>query len=354
MVAGGGHLKALVKEHPAPGIALREVPTPAVKPGWILVRVHACGISGSEINRYRWTNAYHAGRPKDMTRQLPRIMGHELSGVIAAVGQGVTGLSEGDAVVVQPVIGCGACESCDAGLPNHCERRITIGVHADGGFAEYTVAPAANVYRAPSNVALEDAALLQPFAIAAYALEIGQVKPGDRVGVWGVGAIGASIIEQALIGGATVEFAVGRDQGRLAAVGKLGVGATFSAYDADPGNTLSRQFGDRKLDVIFEVSGHTPAINSALTLLKKGGRVVLIGNLKEPFHGDLLQAVMDQLSILTVRTYSLNAWRRALALLSRVQLHHRPLPLERVPLVEGVNAFERAAENAGTKFVLLP
>jgi threonine dehydrogenase-like Zn-dependent dehydrogenase len=345
-------MKALVKEKPERGIALREIPLPELRPGWVLVKMRACGISGSEINRFRWTNAYDAGRPKDMTRQLPRIMGHEFSGYIAALGPGVVGLSEGDAVVVQSVIGCGACEHCDAGYPNHCNRRITLGVHADGGFAEYCAVPAPNVYPVPEGVAMEDVALLQPFAIAAYALEVAQMRPADRIGVWGVGAIGASIIQQAGLGGGIVEFAVGRDKDRLDAVRKLGARQAFSALDGDPAPRLAEQFARRKLDIIFEVSGHTPAINASLGLLKKRGRVVLIGNLKEPFEGDLLQAIMDQISILTVRTYSLSAWRRALALLPLARGERDVLPVEYVPIEDGVAAFERAAANAGKKFVL--
>ena len=112
-------MKALVKERPEPGIVYRDVPEPPLKPGQVIVHVRACGISGSEVSRYRWTSAYHAGRAKDMTRLLPRIMGHEFSGTIAALGPGVSGVSEGDPVVVQSVIGCGRCDSCDAGLPNH-------------------------------------------------------------------------------------------------------------------------------------------------------------------------------------------------------------------------------------------
>lgn len=347
-------MKALVKETPEPGIAYRDVPDPLLQPGHVIVRVKACGISGSEVSRYRWTNAYHAGRPKDMTRLLPRIMGHEFSGTIAAVGPGVSGISEGDPIVVQSVIGCGACDSCDAGLPNHCNRRVTIGVHADGGFAEYCAVPSANVYPIPAGVALENVALLQPFAIAAYALEVGGVGPGDRIGVWGVGAIGVSIIQQAIIGGATVEFAVGRNAGRLEAARSLGVLNIISASAMNAPQRLLEMFGKQKLDAIFEVSGHTPAINSALTLLKKRGRVVLIGNLKEPFHADLLQAIMDQLSIRSVRTYSLSAWRRALALIPRVQAQHSAIPVERVPLAEGIRTFERAAAGEGVKFVLEP
>lgn len=347
-------MKALVKETPAPGIALRDVPEPQLQPGQVMVRVAACGISGSEIARYRWTSAYYAGAAKDMTRLLPRIMGHEFSGTVAALGAGVAGIAAGDPVVVQPVIGCGGCDSCDSGLPNHCDRRVTIGVHADGGFAEYCAVPAANVYSIPSGVSMAGVALLQPFAIAAYALEIGALRPGDRVGVWGVGAIGISIIQQAIIAGATVEFAVGRDPGRLEGARQLGVRHVISARETDAAQRLAALFGQQKLDMIFEVSGHTPAVNSALTLLKKRGRVLLIGNLREPFSADLLRAIMDQLNILSVRTYSLSAWRRALALLPRVQGQRGTLPVECVALADGVRAFERAAAGEGVKFVLEP
>jgi threonine dehydrogenase-like Zn-dependent dehydrogenase len=347
-------MKALVKEKPEPGIVYREVDDPPLKPGHVILRVKACGISGSEIARYRWTSAYHAGHAKDMTRLLPRIMGHEFSGTVAAVGSGVANVRQGDPVVVQSVIGCGSCESCDAGLPNHCDHRMTIGVHADGGFAEYCSLPAANVYPVPAGMPFENVALLQPFAIAAYALEVSGIRAGDRIGVWGVGAIGVSVIQQAIIGGATVEFAVGRDQSRLDAAKHLGVANAISASDTDVPRRLRELYRAHKLDAIFEVSGHTPAVNSALELLKKRGRVILIGNLREPFQADLLQAIMDQIGILTVRTYSLGAWRRALTLLPRVQGERPAFPVERVSLTEGVTAFERAAAGEGVKFVLEP
>lgn len=349
----GPLMKALVKENPEPGIALRNVPVPELKPGHALVKVAACGISGSEINRFRWTPAHNAGQPKDMTRQLPRIMGHELSGTVSDKAADVA-IDIGVPVVVQPVVACRNCEYCDLGLINHCDRRITLGVHRDGGFAEYIAVPAENLYPVPPGIALEDIALLQPFSIAAYALETGGVRPGDRIGVWGVGAIGVSIIRQAIFAGAQVAFAVGRAKNRLEAVERLGVQRTFSALDGDPVQPLADIFATEKLDVIFEVSGHTPAINSAFSLLKKRGRIVLIGNLGAPFQGDLLRAITQQQSILTVRTYSLGAWRHALKVFPNVPGRGDALPVEYVNLDDGVRAFEQAAANPGKKFVLRP
>lgn len=349
-------MKALVKEKPEPGIVLRDVPEPALMPGHVLVRVKACGISGSEVSRYRWASVYHAGRPKDMTRVLPRIMGHEFSGTIAAIGHGVEGISDGERVVVQCVVGCGGCEFCDAGLPNHCLRRIMIGNDRDGGFAEFAAVPASNVYAVPDNISLESAALLQPFAIATYALELAGIKPGCRVGVWGVGQIGMSVIQVARLAGATVEFAVGRDKARLQAACDIGAAQTVSINDADPGEFLLTRFGKDKVDVVFEVSGNVLAVTSALAILKKCGKVVVIGNPAEPLYLDLQQAVIDQLNILTVRAYSLSAWRTALTLLGRVQGQHGALPIIRLPLTDGVRAFERASTGQGgaAKFVLEP
>lgn len=347
-------MKALVKEKPEPGIVLKDVSDPALLPGHVIVRVHSCGISGSEIAKYRWTNAYDAGRPKDMTRLLPRIMGHEFSGTIAAIGKGVERVSVGDRVVVQSVVGCGRCESCDLGLPNHCLDRITLGIQVDGAFAEFVAVPANNVYPVPDSVPLDAMALLQPFAIATYALEVAGIKPGDRIGIWGVGQIGVSIIQAAQLSGAAIEFAVGRDAGRLGAARALGVSTTVSVNETDAVKFLGERYGNDKVDVVFEVSSNVLAINSALPILKKRGKVVIIGNLKEPLHADLLQATMDQLSILTVRTYSLSAWSRAITLFEKVQKQQAALPIVKLPLLQGVQAFSRAAAGEGVKFVLQP
>ena len=301
-------------------------------------------------------NLPHAGQPKDMARVLPRIMGHEFSGTIAAVAKDVTGIGVGERVVVQGVVGCGGCAACDAGLPNHCLRRLMISTDLDGGFAEFTSVPARNVYRVPDDVSLDSIALLQPFAIAAYAIELAGIKAGDRIGVWGVGHIGVSVIQIAQLMGATVEFAVGRDKTRLEAARAIGAAVTVSVNDTDPEDYLLKSFRDRKVDAVFEVSGNVRAVNSALSILNKCGKVMVIGNPTQRLDLDLQQAVIDQLNILTVRAYSLSAWRRALALFGRVQGQESALPIIRMPLTEGVRAFERAASGEGgaAKFILEP
>lgn len=347
-------MKALVKEKPEPGIALREVPDPALKPGEVIVDVKACGISGSEVARYLWTPAYHAGGAKDMSRNLPRIMGHEFSGTVAAVGQGVEGVSTGERVVIQSVVGCGSCEYCDGGYPNLCGRRRTIGVNMDGGFAEYIAVPVQNVYRVPDEVSLEVAALMQPFAIGAYAVEVAGIQPGNRVGVWGVGAVGTSIIQSAQLAGATVDFAVGRSAPRLEAVRALGVAHTISVNDTQPEKFLVQAFGRGTMDVVFEASGSVQALGASFPILKKRGRLVLVGNLKEAVNLDLLPVIMDHIHILSVRTYSLSAWRRALAVIGRVRSDQSEFVLRRIPLSDGVGAFAQAAAGAGVKFVIEP
>jgi len=349
-------MKALIKDQPAPGVTLKDVPDPELLPGHVIVRVKTCGISGSEVSRYRWARIYHAGQPKDMTSVLPRIMGHEFAGTVAAVASNVHDIAQGARVVVQCVVGCGSCVECDAGLPNHCLRRKMIGNDLDGGFAEFVSVPENCVYAVPDELSLDTAALLQPFAIATYALELSRIKPGDRIGVWGVGQIGISMIQVAQLAGATVEFAVGRDKSRLEAARGIGARHVVSVNDTDAGDFLVRTFGKDRLDAVFEVSGNVLAVTSALSILRKCGKVVVIGNPTGLLQFDLQRAVIDQLNLLTVRAYSLSAWRRALTLICRVQDQQSALPIVRMPLTDGVRAFERAAtgEGGAAKFVLEP
>ena len=289
-----------------------------------------------------------------MTRHLPRVMGHEFAGVVAAVGEGTSAVREGDRVVVQSVIGCGACKWCDEGLANLCVTRRTFGIDVDGGFAELAAVPARNVYRLPDGVSFEAGALLQPFAIATYAVERAQVRPGERIGVWGAGQIGLSIIQLAQQAGARVEVAVGRSSVRLDAASALGAAHVVSALDGDPGAALAERFAHEKLDVVFEASGSVRGATSALGVLGKRGRLVLIGNLAAPFHADLLPAIFKEISIVSVHTYSLGAWRRALANVGRIEAQRADLPLVVLPLAQGEQAFERAAGGEGAKFLLQP
>ena len=176
---------ALVKQSPGPGhVALKDVPEPEPGPGQVKIRVECAGICGSDLHILHWDIRLNL-RP-------PAVMGHEFSGVVAAVGDGVEGLGAGDRVTAETTFkSCGVCRHCRAGSYNLCPEKELIGYVHDGCFARYCVVPAERVHPLPENVSFEEGALCEPLACCVHAAtEQTQVRAGDRVVVAGVGAVG--------------------------------------------------------------------------------------------------------------------------------------------------------------------
>src|SRR5580693_2519509 len=167
----------------APGVVtVEERPVPRPDPDQVVVRVHSCGICGSDIHQLRdgW------GLPKGV------VAGHEWSGTIAAVGDGVTNWSVGELVVGGPSPRCGTCRRCREGKPSQCEHRSSpITDNSDGAFAEYILVPATSVLRLPEGLSPRHAALAEPLAVALHGITRSGVAPGDTVMVFGAGPIGA-------------------------------------------------------------------------------------------------------------------------------------------------------------------
>ena len=263
-------------------------------------------------------------------------MGHEFSGTVIGLGAGVAGLREGDPVVIQECDRLRRVRVVRRWFADRCKKpRITIGVHADG-VRRIHYHLCGKCISSPPGVSLENVALLQPFAIAASCARNRRCAPGRSHRRVGCRRDRVSIIQQALL--VNVEFAVGRDRDRVHGVGELGA-RTYSAYDCDPASVLPERLENANSMRFWSAA----AIRRHGTLIAEETRhVVLVGNIRS-FMAICLQQIMDQISILTVRTYSLNAWRRALALIPKVQAYRSGLPVEPVPLTEEGEAFERAA-----------
>jgi L-gulonate 5-dehydrogenase len=168
--------------------ALIEVQSPQAEPGEVLIKTSFAGICGSDLHIIHGQNPFV---------QFPRITGHEFSGVIVAVGEGVENLKPGDRVCVDPVISCGECYPCRIGRVNVCANLQVLGVHRNGGFGEFTSAPASNVVVLPDTVTLEQAALVEPYSIATNVLTRMGPLPGDSLLVYGAGVIGLTIVQVA-------------------------------------------------------------------------------------------------------------------------------------------------------------
>jgi threonine dehydrogenase-like Zn-dependent dehydrogenase len=344
-------MRALVKSRPGRGLDLVEVPDPVAGPGEVLLRVEAAGVCGSDVARYVWTRNYEAGAAKAMTEDLPRVMGHEFSGQVVAVGPDVETATVGDRVAVMNILGCGRCDACHRGMPNVCARRRTIGVHRDGGYAELCAVPEANITPIADDMGYHLAAALQPFAVATNAVTQGDLEPGDRILVWGLGPIGLGVIFAARLRGAELALGVDVNPVRLAEAEALGL-PTFDASGGDVAPRLVDRLGRRSVGAVFEAAGAQEAIEWSLPVLQKRRTMVLIGNLRDRVDADLMPLIMDQQRLVGSRSNSLAVWDVAVRTIVRSGFEQTLG--DEVGLDEAIERFELAAAGQGRPFTIVP
>ena len=250
----------------APGeLALIEIARPDLRPGWVRVGIRHIGICGTD---------YHIYEGKHPFLQYPRIMGHELSGVVLDAN-GATTLVDGDAVVINPYLPCYQCPACLEGKTNCCETLTVLGVHGDGGMAEEIVMPEVNLYRA-EGLSLRDAAMVEFLAIGAHAVRRTELKPGWRVLVVGGGPIGLGAAFFARIAGADVTI-LDAAADKLEAARSFGFGA--AALDEREGAAFKAKMASG-FDAVFDATGAIPAMNQAVNYCRNGGALTLVGVVK--------------------------------------------------------------------------
>jgi len=262
-------MRALVCRNPGElAIETREAPVPA--PGEALVRVRRVGICGTD---------YHIYEGKHPFLQYPRIMGHELAAEIVQAPEG-SGLSPGEAVIVNPYLSCGACVACRKGKPNCCTKIAVLGVHRDGGMTEYLSLPVGNLLPA-NGLTLDQCATVEFLAIGAHAVRRGIVAPGDRALIIGAGPIGLGAAIFAGLAGASVHL-LDRDAERLRAIsGIVGAAGTILADDG-AGAAVAAATDGEGFDIVFDATGATPSMVKAFDFVASGGRLVLVSVVKDP------------------------------------------------------------------------
>jgi threonine dehydrogenase-like Zn-dependent dehydrogenase len=250
-------------------MSVEEVAAPEVGPGMVVVRPEATGICGSEIEGY-------LGRMGNRTP--PLVMGHEFAGTVTEVGDGVDEGLLGRTVAVNPLSSDGTCPLCRAGLTNLCPNRRLVGIHSPGGFAEYTLAPAANVYPLPEGVDARTGALAEPLANGVHAARLGTAG-GHRVEhavVIGAGTIGLMCLQAAVLDGAPEVHAVEPHEGRREQALVLGAKAAHASGEEAVRAVQSSTEG-LGADLVIDAVGAEVTRRMALDLLRPGGRAVFIG-----------------------------------------------------------------------------
>ncbi|WP_135822171.1 zinc-dependent alcohol dehydrogenase [Halostella litorea] len=286
-------MKAIVQTGPKEvEVQRRETPEPGETE--VLIDVHSAGLCGSDAHAYGYEGGYE-------WIAIPRIMGHEYAGTVAAVGDGVSRFSVGDHVVEEPVHDCGDCFQCRNGQPNVCADFSITGMHRDGAYAEYTTVDEEFVHRVPDSVPLRAAALTEPTSVATRAvLTQSSVTPGDDVLVEGPGPIGVLVAMVADSLGANVLVSgVGRDTAyRLPLVEDLGL-PTVNAAAEGAGDRMDAFTDGRGFDVVFDTTGHHTGLEEAVEHVRKGGEVVVVGLPGEPSEMYVTPVVRGEIRVET-------------------------------------------------------
>ncbi|MES2336461.1 MAG: zinc-dependent alcohol dehydrogenase family protein [Pseudomonadota bacterium] len=317
-------------------IEVVEVPTPAPGPGEILVRVLAAGICGTDRHLFRG----------EFPCAPPVTLGHEFCGEVTAVGTGVR-QAPGTRIACDPNIACGVCDQCLRGRVNLCVHNIAIGIHRDGGLAEYATLPAHRALPVGDLDPLH-AAFAEPLACTLHGLDIGAPVPGERVIVLGGGVIGQLAVQLARNAGAEVML-VTRHPAKRALAERLGATAT-AATEAE---ALARLGGGAEL--ILECAGVAATVEMAPRLTRAGGRIVILGVLPkgekvriEPF--DLLFREVQLLhSFINPFTQG-----RAVAMLRAGQIDVAPLISRIIPLAEAPDGITEPASPGEVKVLVVP
>lgn len=256
-------MKALICHEPG-RLSLIERPAPSPGPGEVLVRIRRVGICGTD---------FHILAGNQPFLDYPRVMGHELSGTVERAPEG-SALRPGEVVYVVPYLSCGTCHACRKGVSNACQRIEVLGVHRDGGMADYLCVPEGNVVSAGS-ASLDAAATIEFLAIGAHGVKRGAVTPQDRVLVVGSGPIGIAATIFAKARGARVTCMDLREDRLAFAVERLGADAVLPA-DASAEVEAARLTGGDFFDVVVDATGNASAMQRGFGFLAHAGRYVLL------------------------------------------------------------------------------
>ena len=276
--------------HEPKKIVIEEQDRPQPMPGQVLISVRAGGICGSDLAYY------FKGKSGDFALREPLVLGHEVAGEVAALGQGVNGLRVGERVAVNPSMNCGACRFCMKGMPNQCLKMRFMGSastfpHVQGTFREFIAVSARQCVPVPDSFDFAQASMAEPLAVALHALGRAGSLVGARLLVVGCGPIGCILLAAARRAGAHKLTAVDLAQKALEMAAQLGADETLLADDQGAIDRWSQERGT--FDVVIEASGSPAGVNTALRTVAAGGCVVQVGNLpagQTPVAANLIMA----------------------------------------------------------------
>jgi propanol-preferring alcohol dehydrogenase len=340
-------MKAAVFYGPQRPLEIAEVPDPRPARGEVVVRVAGCGLCHTDL--------HYIDHGVKTFKAPPLILGHEAAGVVAELGPGVTGRAVGDRVLIPSVLGCGQCDYCRQGRENLCSQMVMLGNNIDGGYAELVVVPAKDLLLVPQALPLERAciiadALSTPFhAVRRRA----KVRLGESVVVVGCGGVGLNVVQCAAAAGGRV-IALDLNDARLDLAKRLGAWAVINTTGMDRVDKKIRELTDGGADVAIEAIGNPATIELAFGLLRRGGRLCVIGYSQEPVSLSAARLMYYELEIVGSLGCGAGEYREILSLVASGTLQLEPIVSGTIPLADINEGLDRLRRGEGVRWVVTP
>lgn len=336
---------AIVKEGPEPGFAFKEILIRDPAPGEVVIRVELAGICGSDVPVF-------TGRRK--LTAYPTVPGHEFSGTVYEVGDGVTHLARGDRCAVSLVVPCGECRACLVGEETRCPNARFIGFDGiHGAFAEFVVAPAKVVHKIPGDMSFEQGASVDPVASAYRPVKKARITSEDTVVVIGPGPIGLYALQLARVEGARRTIVLGTRASRLAIAERLGADVTVNVSERDPVKEVRALTGAGGT-VVIEATGSPAAVPLAVSLAAPGARVALVGIFHDTTSISPAEIVNKEISVYGTLCYTRDEFLHCIDLISTKRVTCEEVITHILPLREMGRALELIHERKAVKVLVKP
>jgi L-iditol 2-dehydrogenase len=326
-----------VRLHGTGNLQIHDEPVPVAAEGEKLVHVKAVGVCGSDLH---W---FSEGEIGDAKLEHPLVLGHEFAGVT----------EDGQRVAIDPAIPCGHCEFCEHGNPNLCSSLIFAGHgKTDGALREWLAWSEKSLFPIPDSISDADGAMLEPLGIAIHAVDLGKLKAGMTVGVFGCGPIGLLIIQMAKLSGAANIIATDKLAHRVEAAKRYGASEAFLIGDDSRRSAIGAAINGRGVDVAFEAVGTQDAVDDAFAAVLPGGKVILAGIPEDDRTSfSASTARRKGLTIKLVRRMK-HTYPRAIELVSKGLVDVRSIVTHRFPLEQSAEAFRVAQRREGLKIII--
>lgn len=328
-------------------LEVTEVPTPEPGRGEALVRVAGCGLCHTDL--------HYLDHGVRTFKPPPLILGHEAAGTVAALGPGVERRAVGDRVLIPAVLSCGRCRYCRQGRENLCDQMTMLGNNVDGAYAEYVVVPAAELVPVPAELPLERACVIADAVSTPYhaVTRRGRVRPGEAVAVVGCGGVGLNVVQCAYAAGAQV-IAVDLNDQRLEMARALGAAETVNPKAVARADKWIRERSGGGVDVAFEAIGSPATIQLAYSLLKRGGRLCVIGYSAEDVALSAARLMYFELEVVGSLGCGAGEYPEILALVQAGRLRLEPIVSGTLPLEQINQGLDRLRRGEGVRWVIVP